>query len=81
MNLTLGQAIIALSNPQYQSIDGLFTLVSQVSLQAPDTVNGAQTFLYSGMVGDIPAWQIAEKIGSSSGGQIITIVKHRQQNF
>jgi hypothetical protein len=78
MAMTYEQAIAALSDPQYQTIDGLRFLVSQISVQVPNAVNGAVTLLYSGTVGgDIPAWQIAEQlagqINSPSGSQVITI--------
>ncbi|MGZ4969738.1 MAG: hypothetical protein ACXV8O_16705 [Methylobacter sp.] len=45
MNMTLEQAINALSDPQYQTIDGLRALVNQVSVQVPNAINGAQTLL------------------------------------
>lgn len=73
MNMTLEQAINALSDPQYQTVDGLRALVNQVSVQVPNAINGAQTLLYSGNVGNVPAWQIAEQIGASSNNQVITI--------
>lgn len=73
MSMTLQQAISALSNPEYQTIAGLRSLVSQVSVAVPNVSNGATTLLYSGMIGNLPAWQIAEEIGSSSDGRVITI--------
>jgi hypothetical protein len=69
------QAIAALSDPKYQTLEGLKQLVAQVSVQVPDQIPRASTLLYSGNVGDVPAWQIANQIGSAAGGSIVVIGK------
>jgi Ca2+-binding RTX toxin-like protein len=73
MSMTYAEAVLALGDPQYQSIGGLRSLVSQVSVKVPGASSNAITLLYSGLVGGNQAWQVAEQAGSSSGGRIITI--------
>src|SRR4051812_36171098 len=73
MSLTLAEAITALSDPQYQTLDGLRELVAQVSVRPTGASPDAQTLLYSGKIGGVDAWTLAEPIGAASGGSIITI--------
>lgn len=48
MNLTANQAIALLSQPQYQTPDGLLDLVRQISIETPADKSGVPTLLYSG---------------------------------
>jgi hypothetical protein len=73
MSMTYQEAITALNDPRYQTVVGLKQLVNQVSVEIPGHVSSASTLLYSGMVGNLPAWQLAEAIGQFSNGQVITI--------
>jgi Ca2+-binding RTX toxin-like protein len=73
MSMTSAEAVLALGDPQYQSVEGLRILVSQVSVKVPGATSNAITLLYSGSLGNGPAWQVAEQIGASSGGRILTI--------
>ncbi|MCB5187249.1 hypothetical protein LG200_04415 [Methylobacillus caricis] len=75
MSMTLSQAISALGDPNSQTIEGLKQLVAQVSVQVSNQTNNAVTLLYSGAVGDVPAWKIANQIGSSGGDNIVIIDK------
>jgi len=43
--------------------------------------SNATTLLYSGKVGDVPAWQIANQIGSAGGGNIVVIGDTPVANF
>ncbi len=72
MALTIEQALAALDDPQYQTIDGLKTLVGQVSADVPGKV-GATTLLYSGNIGAGPAWVLATETAAASPSAFITI--------
>lgn len=72
MSLSLDEALAALDDPQYQTLDGLQELVRQVSVRPTNAVAGAETIFYSGTVGGVPAYQLVEALGAQSGGHIIT---------
>ena len=73
MSITLDQAIAALNDVNYQTLDGLKQLVKLISVEIQNQTPNAVTLLYSGNVGDLPAWQIANQIAEVSGGKVITI--------
>ncbi len=73
MSMTYTQAIAALSNPQYQTLEGLRTLVNQVSVAVPGAAPNATTLLYSGLINGAPSYLLAESISATSSGKVITI--------
>lgn len=81
MAITFDQAIAALGNTEYQTLDGLKQLVAQISVQATGQASNATTLLYSGSLGDVPAWQVANKLAESASGKVVVIGQTPVANF
>lgn len=84
MAMTFDQAIVALNDPTYQNLDGLKKLVSQISVEIPGQQPGARTLLYSGNIGDLPAWKLAEDMAKAARrktGSVLTFQHFIQNPF
>lgn len=73
MGMSYEDAVAALKKPEYQSLDGLRALVDQVSVDPLKSRTDATALFYSGYVGKLPAWQMAEAVAEESRGNVITI--------